>query len=125
MLCTFCSNIDLDQLATKEGYKHHSNCGDLLHSAENGCESCRLIWDSQWRDVGGDLSNQKHDLGPLETQIIARALYQKPGTYRMIRYGQEQRYSDYHSKKISSGQDSYLEYPFLWSFLSVASKSGG
>ena len=55
MLCDFCSNIDLDQLATPEGYKHHSSCADLIQAAQDGRESCQLISQSQWIYVGGDL----------------------------------------------------------------------
>lgn len=124
MLCTFCSNIDLDQLATKEGYKHHASCADLLKSADDGCASCKLIWDAQWVQIGGDLSTSKHDLGSLETHIIAKAVNQEPGDYQMVRYGQETRFYDYHSKVMFSGEDPSLEYPFVWSFLSIAAKSG-
>jgi hypothetical protein len=129
MLCTLCSNIDLDQLSTREGYKHHASCAELLQSAEQGCESCRLIWDTQSCETGGDLSDQNHDLGPLEKQIIARTVNPRPGNYTKIRYGQEKRRLDHQSKLMtkyspSSDNRSSVEHPFLWSFLSIASASG-
>ena len=110
----FCSNIDLDQLATKEGYRHHPSCANLLASAKHGCESCKLIWDSQDKYNGGDLDNG-YDLGPLETQIIARVVgpNKEPGRYERIRYGQEERWEH----GVDNGS-------FLWTFLAVATESG-
>lgn len=95
-LCNFCSNIDLDQLSTAQGYKHHASCADLLQSARNGCESCKLIWDTEWADAGGNLEIGGHDLGVLDTQIIVRT-HQKPGDYRKVRYGQEVRERYHHT----------------------------
>ena len=44
MLCKFCSDIDIDELCSPAGYKHHSSYGNLISSAKNvGCESCVLI----------------------------------------------------------------------------------
>lgn len=131
MLCHFCSNIDLDQLASEEGYKHHACCADLLQSAEDGCDSCKLIWGSQWTKYGGSFSKERLDLGPLETQIIARAVNQKPGAYYKIRYGQEKRRND-HELKLMTGHwpplrsENYRspDHPFLWGFLSITSQLG-
>jgi hypothetical protein len=112
MLCTFCSNIDLDQIATKEGYKHHPSCASLHASVKNGCESCKLIWDSQWKSVAGDLDDG-YDIGPLEVQIIARTEVQDPGIYNRIRYGQEERFE----YGVDNGS-------FLWTFLAIATIPG-
>ena len=117
MLCKYCSNIDLDQLATTEGYKHHASCSDLLQSAQNGCESCSLIRDAHWQFYGGDLTTSC-DLGNFETQIIARVVHQRPGSYHSIRYGQEIRWN--HSKTETPASNS----PFLWCFLSIAAEHG-
>ncbi|KAL3420655.1 heterokaryon incompatibility protein [Phlyctema vagabunda] len=43
MLCHLCSEIDLDQLVSKTGLKHHVNFSALCKSAEAGCEMCKLI----------------------------------------------------------------------------------
>ena len=112
----FCSNINLDLLSTSEGYRHHPSCADLFQSSQNGCRSCRLIWGSQWSFYGGDLT-QGYDLGPLDTQIIARVVWQKPGGFHSIRYGQEERWE--YSKTQSSHK-----VPFLWTFLAIAAKPG-
>lgn len=118
MLCDFCSNIDLDQLIEKQGYKHHASCADLLQSARNGCELCKLIWDTQWTDIGGNLQVAGHDWGALDTQITAREVVgRKPGKYCRIRYGQEARsMQDY-----QLGADGSLASnpPYLWSFLKI------
>jgi len=129
MLCSFCSNIDLDQLATDQGYKHHASCTELLHSVSNGCESCKLIWDSQWTELGGDLLDQRYDLGGLDMQIVARAVNQKPGSYDVIRYGQEIRFDDHQSRLktgylATPGDDRAPEFPHLWSFLSISARPG-
>ena len=72
MLCTICSNI-YHALATEQGYLHHASCTPLLQSAGT-CESCLLIWKTQWKFYGGDLSFGC-DIGPWETQIVARVLF--------------------------------------------------
>ena len=118
MLCVFCSNIDLDLLSTPEGYKHHPSCADLLQSCQNGCESCRLIWKAQWSDFAGDLTHD-YDLGPLDTQVVARVVNRKPGDYQRIRYGQEVRKEHY-----SPHNGSRHDVAFLWAFLVIAAKSG-
>ncbi|TVY25481.1 hypothetical protein LHYA1_G005729 [Lachnellula hyalina] len=122
MLCSFCSNIDLDQLATDQGYKHHASCAELLHSVRNGCESCKLIWDSQWTEIGGDLLDQRYDLGGLDMQIVARAVHQSPGSYEKIRYGQEIRWHDHQSRRMTPDDDRPPEVPYLWSFLAIAAR---
>ncbi|KAE9380899.1 HET-domain-containing protein [Stipitochalara longipes BDJ] len=124
MLCNFCSDIDLDQLATVEGYKHHSSCADLFHSAQNGCESCQLILESQWVAAGGDLQ-QGYDIGSVETQIIARTMHQAPGDYEKIRFGQVARFHSHRSTlmtayKSDENDDAPPKPPFLWSFLIVS-----
>jgi len=128
MLCKFCSNIDLDQLATVEGYKHHASCADLIQSGKDGCESCGLILASQWVEAGGDLQ-QGYDMGSVETQIIARTVNQVPGHYEKIRFGQVARYERHRSMLMTAYspdaiQDSTPKSPFLWSFLMVAASSG-
>jgi hypothetical protein len=134
MLCNLCSKIDLDQLSAPQGYKHHSSCAALLQSAQNGCQSCKLISDTHWADVGGDLAS-KHDQGSLDTQIIARTVNQKPGQYNKIRFGQETR-SNHHQSKLMTEytpvphEDAppkihpLPELPFLWSFVMVAANPG-
>jgi len=75
MLCRFCSHIDLDQLCSVEGYEHHASCEkNCSCPLRNRCDSCKLIWDSQWSVCGGSLVEKWYDLGPLETQIIARVV---------------------------------------------------
>jgi Heterokaryon incompatibility protein (HET) len=118
MLCSFCSSIDLDQLSSKDGYKHHASVGDLLGSARNGCASCSLILDGQWDSVGGDL-HLAYDRGPLETQIIARMMMGNEDD--SIRYGQEARHRDWDSQDLPNREKLR---PFLWSFLEIATKHG-
>ncbi len=43
MLCTYCSNIDLGQCRTEEGYKHHLNYFHMRKAADQGCKLCELI----------------------------------------------------------------------------------
>lgn len=129
MLCIFCSNIDLDQLSSAQGYRHHSCCLDLYNSARNGCTSCKLIWDSQWVEVGGILSNKELDLGPLEAHIIARTINEAPGNYTKIRYGQESRRQDHQNTLMTryvpnSSENIAPDAPYLWSFLSTVASSG-
>jgi hypothetical protein len=40
MLCTVCSSIDLDVLASKETLEHHKSIRDLDTAAMNGCGLC-------------------------------------------------------------------------------------
>jgi hypothetical protein len=89
MLCN-CSNIDLGKLATTLGCKHHCSCANLPQSVQDGYEPCKLIWNSQWTEIRGDLL-LGHDQGLLETQIIAKAVNQEPGRYKRIFFGQETR----------------------------------
>lgn len=130
MLCSFCKNIDLDQLSEEQGYKHHVSCADLIQSAQHGCESCTLILDSQWIEVGGNLQVPGHDLGTLDTQIVARTVNQKPGAYERIRYGQEARRENHHQAMMgvyeyeAFDQSTTPKCPFLWSFLTIASHPG-
>lgn len=123
MLCKFCSNIDLDQLETAEGYGHHSSCADLVQSAQIGCESCQLIWESQWVAIGGDLL-QGYDQGALETQIIARVVNQKAGRYEKVRFGQEQRFETHKARRLKLDIDVSPDSPYLWCFLIVAANNG-
>jgi hypothetical protein len=41
MLCTVCSSIDLDELASKKTLEHHKSIRDLDSAARNGCDLCR------------------------------------------------------------------------------------
>lgn len=43
MLCKFCHDFDFDQLASSEGYPHHTSWIDLYESAAQGCEVCQLV----------------------------------------------------------------------------------
>jgi hypothetical protein len=117
MLCALCSNVDLDALATIEGYKNHSSCADLFPSSRQGCESWTLISNAQWIFYGGDIAAQC-DIGTLGTQIISRVLYQEPGSFHSIRYGQEARWEYLKAQPIGT------KIPFLWCFLSIAAKEG-
>ena len=128
MLCNFCSNIDLDQVATPQGYKHHSSCADLFQSVRSGCGSCKLIWDSQRTWAGGDL-RCGYDQGSLDTQIIATAVNQEPGSYEYLRFGQVARQDAQPPRVITanppeSNSDNPLPSPFLWSFVMVAACPG-
>jgi hypothetical protein len=87
-----------------------------------------LIVASQWAKAGGDLQ-QGHDIGPLGTQIIARAVNQVPGQYEKIRFGQEARCDDHRSMlmfayKLNGIEDTFPNPPFLWSFLTVTANLG-
>jgi hypothetical protein len=93
MHCDFCFNIDVDQLATKEGYQHHPSAASLYASAQRGCESCNLIWTSQY-SFTDNRNDELYDLGPLATQIVARAGWgQGCGSLDYISYRQEDRMS--------------------------------
>jgi hypothetical protein len=94
MLCGFCSSIDLGQLSTTKGYKHHSRVAALLESTCNGCESCAMILKGQWVELGGDVQSS-YDQGPLETQIIATGFGQRPGSCDSIRNGQVAYHKDW------------------------------
>ncbi|KAH8590957.1 heterokaryon incompatibility protein-domain-containing protein [Bisporella sp. PMI_857] len=118
MLCKFCANIDLDQVATEEGYKHHKSVKDLLESAKNGCESCGLIRSAQRIEFGGDL-DYGYDRGDLDTQITCRAYETKRGDFIVMRYGQDTRYD---SKFSGSRPAQDIETSFLWAFLDVAAE---
>jgi hypothetical protein len=87
MLCKYCSNIDLDALVSKEGYKHHASCADLIKSSRDGCNSCSLIRNTG-NEPGVDLTNE-YDVGPLDTQIVARVVFETPGNYNKIQFCQE------------------------------------
>jgi len=128
MLCNFCADIDLDLLATKEGYKHHPSCTSLLKSARDGCNICALIWNSQWKVVGGDI-DAACDLGPLKTQIIARAFDPQLGEYHTIRYGQEIRFNQDPQNGAPVDENAPSEWSsgkvaFLWSFVAIATRNG-
>ncbi|KAL2071805.1 hypothetical protein VTL71DRAFT_13040 [Oculimacula yallundae] len=126
MLCTFCSSIDLDLLCTVAGYKHHASGSDLYESSRNGCPSCKLIWDQHWESVGGNLSNGHLDTGPLEKQIIVRAMHQSPGNIQTLRYGQEERMEKYKAKwnMETLAWEKESDVPYLWTFLAVAAYPG-
>ena len=126
MLCKFCANIDLDELSTPEGYKHHASCTDLYQSSQNGCDSCKLIWDSQWEQVGGTLSATELDSGVASSQIIARAVNQTRGDIKRIRYGQEAMHEEYGSRWsiISDDWERPSEVAYLWCFLTVVARPG-
>jgi hypothetical protein len=68
MLCHLCSDIDLDQVQSAAGYRHHFSGIDLCTSAKNGCIFCAIIV----RAYGND-SNAQLDVRNLG-QIILRNL---------------------------------------------------
>jgi hypothetical protein len=72
MLCSYCSNIDLAQCRTDEGYQHHRNYFDLCKSGRE-CKLCDLIatkfsewaqemcrWDQYVPDSSFDLQEAKN-----------------------------------------------------------------
>jgi hypothetical protein len=119
MLCTLCSNFDLDALTSPDGYAHHASCTSLLQSAQNGCPFCSLILDAQWTSIGGNLTADIVDKGGPDTQIKVRAIGQKIGGLYRIRYGQEARFE---RREINSwGGDMNS---FLWCFIEIAADRG-
>lgn len=134
MLYILYSDFDLDQLSTPNDYTHHSSYTTLFQSTQNGCESCKLIWDDQWKESGGDLLRE-HDQGSLDTPIIARTVNQDPGHYCQVRFGQEKRF-DNHRLQLRTNYTAVAEddpppklhpppqFSFLWSFLRIAASSG-
>ncbi|PVH80499.1 HET-domain-containing protein [Cadophora sp. DSE1049] len=126
MLCEFCANIDLDELSTPEGYKHHASCGDLYRSSLSGCASCKLILESQWERVGGPLSMTDLDSGRVDTQIIVRVVKQNPGDIKRLRYGQEAMNAEYGSQwsNVTATWERSSEISYLWCFLVVVARPG-
>lgn len=43
MLCEYCATIDLDEIFSEKGRRHHVSFAELCRSAENGCKFCRAI----------------------------------------------------------------------------------
>jgi hypothetical protein len=125
MLCKYCSNIDLDALVSKEGYKHHASCADLIKSSRDGCNSCSLIRNTG-TEPGVDLTNE-YDVGPLDTQIVARVVFETPGNYNKIQFCQETRRRETNRFLDDEGPDS--EPPkgmqSYWCFLPIAANPDG
>jgi hypothetical protein len=45
MLCNVCSRINLDELVSEEGMKHHENFIDLINAAKAGCPLCDAVFE--------------------------------------------------------------------------------
>jgi hypothetical protein len=45
MLCNICSRINLDELVSEEGMKHHKDFIDLLNAAKAGCPLCEAVFE--------------------------------------------------------------------------------
>ncbi len=75
MLSPYCANLDLDQMMSKNEYRHHLSREDLQLSAQSGCEGCVTICsrkDSPKISEGEDIPENISELP--QTQIICTAL---------------------------------------------------
>jgi hypothetical protein len=80
MLCNICSRINLDELVSEEGMKHHKNFIDLLNAANAGCPLCEVVFEdhdanygSSGEDYEGNYQEYEEDLANNdyeETDII-------------------------------------------------------
>jgi hypothetical protein len=52
MLCNICSRINLDELVSEEGMKHHENFIDLLNAANAGCPLCEAVFEDHDANYG-------------------------------------------------------------------------
>lgn len=113
MLCEKCNGmLDLDNLMTEEGYKHHASYTDLVRSASSGCELCQCIKDEQALWAGGELDDAYDlEMPAEETEIRCSAFDRKEnvqGIHR-IRIEQHVRFMQKH--------DLDVKMPYLFVFL--------
>jgi hypothetical protein len=65
MLCKYCSNIDIAECRSKEGYQHHRNYTDMCKARDQGCKLCYLIASKfdDWAANMDRIANQLPDSG--------------------------------------------------------------
>jgi hypothetical protein len=59
MLCNICSRINLDELVSEEGMKHHKDFIDLLNAAKAGCPLCEAVFEDH--DANYESSEEDHE----------------------------------------------------------------
>jgi len=70
MLCNICSRINLDELVSEEGMKHHKIFIDLFNAAKAGCPLCEAVFEDHEGSYQNDDEDHEANFDNYEEEVV-------------------------------------------------------